>query len=206
MKYLQKTLLLLISLLAFRQMAWTQTPISVNNATELQNALNNGTVNLINLGRDINLNSELVSSQTNIIDLNTKTLNCGTHRVRVTAETLVVQSTYDGGTIIGGGADAGCTFYVENGATLDLESGTIMAANRPVTNGGVIYNAGTLEIYGGSISGGNAINGGGVYNAGTMFMGGGTSDESGVYIDGIRVPFNFHTLTEKPVINVNLLA
>ena len=39
-----------------------------------------------------------------------------------------------------------------------------------------------------------------------MFMGGGTSDESGFYIDGIRVPFNFHTLTEKPVINVNLLA
>jgi hypothetical protein len=174
MKYLQKTLLLLISLLAFRQMAWTQTPISVNNATELHTALNNGTVNLINLGRDINLNSELVSSQTNIIDLNSKTLNCGTHRIRVTAETLVVQSTYDGGTIIGGGADAGCTFYVENGATLDLESGTIMAANRPVTNGGVIYNAGTLEIYGGSISGGNAIYGGGVYNAGTMFMGGGT--------------------------------
>ena len=174
MRYLQKTLFLLIFLLSFRQAAWTQTPITVSSVTELQTALNNGTVNLINLAGDINLNSELVSSQTNIIDLNGNILDCVRDRIRVMAETLVVQSSHEGGTIIGRGADAGCTFYVENGATLDLESGTIMAANRTVTNGGVIYNAGTFEMMGGTISGGRAVNGGGVYNAGTMLMAGGT--------------------------------
>lgn len=173
MNYLRKNLFLLIFLLSFGQAAWTQI-ISVNNAAELQAALNNGSINLINLGGDISLNSELVCSQPNTIDLNGRTLDCGRDRIRVTSGTLIIQSSYEGGTIIGRGADAGCTFYIENGATLDLESGTIKAGNRTVTNGGVIYNAGTLEVYGGTISGGKAVNGGGVYNAGTMFMAGGT--------------------------------
>ena len=57
MRYLQEILILLISPLAFRQVAWTQTPISANNVSELQTALNNGTINLINLGDDISLNN-----------------------------------------------------------------------------------------------------------------------------------------------------
>ena len=174
MNYLRKKLfILIIFVLSFGQAAWTQI-ISVSNAAELQAALNNGTINLINLGGDISLNSELVSSQPNTIDLNGRTLDCGRDRIRVTNGTLVIQSSYDGGTIIGRGADAGCTFYIENDARLVIESGTIKAATRTVTNGGVIYNGGTLEINGGTISGGSAVNGGGVYNAGTMLVAGGT--------------------------------
>lgn len=123
MKHPQKALFLLVFLLSFTHVAWTQI-ISVSNANELQAALSNGTINLINLGGDISLNSELVCSQPNTIDLNGRTLDCGRDRVRLTGGTLVIQSSYEGGTIIGRGADAGCAFYIESGATLEI-GGTI---------------------------------------------------------------------------------
>ena len=173
MNYLRKTLFLLVFLLSFAPMAWTQMPINVSNETELQTALSNGTINAITLVGNINLYSELESSQTNIIDLNGYTLDCKGYHIHVTGETLVIQSNSGGGTIIGRGTDAGCTFYVESGATLDIEAGNI-TARKTVNNGGVIYNAGTLEINGGVISGGQATNGGGVFNTGTLDISGGT--------------------------------
>lgn len=59
---------------------------------------------------------------------------------------------------------AGGTVYIYSGATLNLYSAKLTSQKtdgHDSTNGGVIYNAGTCNVYGGEISGGYATNAGG---------------------------------------------
>ena len=181
-------LICLFALVCVAQATWAQAEVAVYNEDDLRAALSDNIVNVINLRSNISLSSELVCNKTDVISLNNFKLDCMQYRIRVTGELHIRNNFNTGtiGTIIGRAAEAGSTFYVESGGTLIIESGNI-TANREVTYGGVIYNAGTLDIQGGKIYGGNATVGGGIYNTGDMTMFGGTicdntaGDGGGIY-------------------------
>ncbi len=125
---------------------------------------------------NINIESDqLVFNKNFSLDLNGRTLTAN-YNIRVVSPwTLQIKdnSTTGSGIIKGRyqGGD-GCALYIESGSTLEIISGTIKGDRSTTHNGGVIYNAGTLEMYGGTITGGNASNGGGIYNNGSLVMSG----------------------------------
>ena len=62
---------------------------------------------------------------------------------------------------------------VESGGTLNLLSGRVVGSSVS-GNGGAIYNAGTVNMTGGTVEAGTAKNGGNIYNIGTLNISGGT--------------------------------
>ena len=203
-----KHLLLILALVALGTTARAQ-QVYVQDEAGLRNAIANqpaGTT--IVIAADFNINgeyNELVVNKSFILDLNGKTLTATRH-IRVASSvigsntlpsTLEIwdNSTEGGGTIIGKYPGDGCAIYIDEGNTLEIYGGTISANRNSTSNGGVIYNAGTLTMYDGKITNGYAANGGGVYNAGTMTLDNGgdggsienctaTSNGGGVYNAG----------------------
>jgi hypothetical protein len=83
---------------------------------------------------------------------------------------------------------------VDGGGTLELDTGTLITANRAASYGGGVYVSGTLIMKGGEISGNSAsYGGGGVYGFGTFTMSGGKiSGNSASYGGGgVSVPGTF---------------
>lgn len=74
---------------------------------------------------------------------------------------LKIQSGNDTSGVGGGG------IFIPSGATVTINEGVLITGNTTSTNGGGIYNNGTLYIKGGVITGNTAASGGGLYNAGT---------------------------------------
>ena len=186
-------LIILLALVAFGQMAWAQTPVS--NETDLRAALNDNNVTYINVIGNITTNSsdELVVGSPKVIDLVGYTITCtGSHFRVASGGSLVIKTEYDG-QIIGRASVDGRAIYIESGGSCTIQSGTVKAAVGSVTNGGVIYNAGTLEIEGGTVSNGQATNGGLIYNTGTLSIYGGiitdgnASNGGGIYNNGSLV-------------------
>lgn len=175
----------------------------VSNESDLRNAIQNqpaGTTIIV----DFNFSTgtdELVFNKGFILDLNGKTITANNH-IRVTDNwTLQIydNSTAGTGTIRGRYPQGdGCAIYIDNGSTLEIFSGTIKGDVNSTYNGGVIYNAGTLTMYGGKITNGRALNGGGVYNTGTMTLGlnnnGGSIENCEAFFNGGGI-YNTGTLT-----------
>ena len=99
--------------------------------------------------------------------------------------TLNIQDSVGGGTLIGTGYTGTGTHYggvihVDTGSTFNLYSGTLtnrIGEDRVISNGGVVYVAGTFNMYGGTIKDGTSQwAGGNIYIAAgaTMNMSGGT--------------------------------
>lgn len=122
--------------------------------------------------------------------------------------TLKDSSSEHTGKVSGGNStDAGGAFRVLSGGVLNIESGTL-SGNRS-TNGGAVYNIGTVNISGGSIENNTAQNsGGGIFNndAGTLNLQGGkiTKNSAGENYHGGGI----HTsgtinVSGKPVVKDN---
>ncbi len=101
--------------------------------------------------------------------------------INVNSGTLVLFDSVGGGTITGAKQKkflGGGGVYIANGATLELYSGVNIIDNETLIStylGGGIYNAGTLDMYGGKIANNKSAGiGGGVYNIGTFNMYNGT--------------------------------
>ena len=179
MNKLQKSLLVLFALVAFGQTAWAQMPVIANSESDLRTYLSNGTTNSIRLENNIKINNGdlVISNEADIIDLNGHTINCQIYQIKVTTYgNLTIQNndTIVTGTVTSLTTGSGSLFDVSSGCYLHIEGGIISAQRTGITNGGAIYNAGTLTLEGGTITGGNATNGGCVYNAGTMTFTDGT--------------------------------
>ena len=136
----------------------------------------------IQLGANIDLTQEVVidGNKIVIIDLNGKTLNGGRtsaadngHVFKISSDSRLTINDSSGdnsGIIKGGYSSDGGAIY--NGGTLIINGGTI-TQNNASNNGAGIYNrdGGTLVINGGAITGNTAAkNGGGIYNEGTLHM------------------------------------
>ena len=187
-------LIILLALVAFGQTAWAQTTASVSNETELRAALNNN-LTYINVSGDITVSStdELVVGSPKVINLVGYTITCtGSHFRVASGGSLLIKTDFDG-QIVGRSNVDGRAIYIESGGSCTIQSGTVKAASGSVTNGGVIYNAGTLEIEGCTVSNGQATNGGLIYNTGTLriyngtITGGNASNGGGIYNNGSLV-------------------
>ena len=168
----------IVALLAFAPAAWAQ-EVQVSTEDGLRNAIANsqaGTTIILDANISIT-QGELVFDKGMILDLHGRTITANYH-IRVTGGwTLQIYDNSESGrgVILGRylGGD-GCAIYIDNGSTLEIFSGTIQGDRNTTYNGGVIYNAGTLMMYGGAITKGYAANGGAVYNTGTMTLAGST--------------------------------
>ena len=209
MKNLRKSLLLIIALMALGQTARAQMYVIATNESQLRGYLSNSTTNEIRLENDISLsNSNLeISNEADIIDLNGFTLDCKVYQIKVTAQgslTIRETNTNRTGTVTSRTNGSGSLFDVSENAWLYIEGGNISAQRSGITNGGAIYNTGTLGIEGGTISGGKITNGhattfgGGVYNTGTMTLGlnnnGGSIENCEAFFNGGGI-YNTGTLT-----------
>lgn len=197
-----KHLLTLLALIAFGTTAWAQ-EVHVSNESDLRTAIQNqpaGTTIIVDVNFSTGMD-ELVFNKGFILDLNGKTITANNH-FRVTDNwTLQIydNSTAGTGTIKGRYPQGdGCAIYIDNGSTLEIFSGTIKGDVNSTHDGGVIYNAGTLTMYGGKITNGRALNGGGVYNTGTMTLGlnnnGGSIENCEAFFNGGGI-YNTGTLT-----------
>ena len=141
-----------------------------------------------------------------VYNTGTLTLNGGT--ISGNKSSLRGGGIYNEGTLTINGASVGiqentsllegCGVFNKEGCTMTLNDGYIRNNTAGTDHGGGVYNAGTLTMTGGTISG-NTINttgkhGGGVYNAGTMIFGGGTIQENWTLGDGGGI-YNNGTLT-----------
>ena len=117
----------------------------------------------------------IASGVTVCLDLQGNDLKGTTRAFTVeTGGVLNVQDSGEGGRIVGQGFSAaninGGTVYVQAGAAMNLHSGTLTlelreGANKP-QNGGIAYVAGTMNIHGGTLTGGQCSNAGGtIYTA-----------------------------------------
>ena len=117
----------------------------------------------------------IASGVTVCLDLQGNDLKGTTRAFTVeTGGVLNVQDSGEGGRIVGQGFSAaninGGTVYVQAGAAMNLHSGTLTlelreGANKP-QNGGIAYVAGTMNISGGTLTGGQCSNAGGtIYTA-----------------------------------------
>lgn len=79
------------------------------------------------------------------------------------------EATFSGTTVSGNGAKNGGGLYVQSGSTAEWTDGTL-SGNSATQQGGGVYNAGTLRLSGGTVSGNSASSGVGVYQAGTLEM------------------------------------
>lgn len=129
--------------------------------------------------------------------------------VPVTIKNLTIKNGSEnggGGLFVGNGANvtiADGTLITQNNSSsngggvfvslnaLFTVTGGAISANEATTDGGGIYNGGTLTISGGTISDNTATNGGGIYNGGTLKMSAGTvggntasGEGGGVYNSG----------------------
>jgi len=99
--------------------------------------------------------------------------------------TLTVRDSAGGGELRG--IESGvCMIDVQRGGKLVLESGKL-AGHTCTTEGGAIYNAGTVEIRGGEISGNTAKMGGAIFveeNTSTLISGGVITDNTATYRGG----------------------
>ena len=102
---------------------------------------------------------------------NTTSSTIGAGAVWVNADGAVFNMY--GGDITGNSttSDNGGAVRVGTGATFNMYGGTI-GGNSAKTSGGGVYNDGTANLNGGTITGNTAITGGGVYNKGTVHMNG----------------------------------
>lgn len=103
----------------------------------------------------------------------------GQHIVIVDRGTLDV----NGGYIVGGGRDGtpGGGIYVDNG-TVNIQDG-VVAANRGSSGGGIfVSSGGTLNIFGGAVTGNEVINGNTDNGGGIFVKSGGTLNLSGGYV------------------------
>ena len=183
MNDLRKCLLILLSIVAFGQMAWAQQSINVNNENDLRTYLTNSqydgyTFNLTNnitiphgngefevrYRATINMNGKLIMSE--------YPLNRIFHVVSTSGSPFLPSLTLTGnGTLSGGGVTNGNGGGIYNEGVLVLQNITIQ--NCSATNGGAVYNTGTMTISGSTITGNTASgNGGGIYNTGTLNMNG----------------------------------
>ena len=67
----------------------------------------------------------------------------------------------------------GAGIYVKSGATLNIKDGSAIYSNLADSGtiyGGGVYNAGTVDMTGGSIYNNSAQNGGGIYSSGTLYV------------------------------------
>ena len=124
------------------------------------------------------------------IDLNGHTLNrhlssktSDGHVIEVfKGATLTVKDSKGGGKLTGGFSSGGGAIFVNNGAKLVFEGGTIIGNYAALEGGGIYVNdGGTLEMKGGEITGNHAgMEGGGIYAKGTLQMTGGLIDGNSV--------------------------
>ena len=153
----------------------------VTTEEQLLNAIQDDGAN-IQLGNSIDLSQEVEidGNRIVIIDLNGKTLNRGLtsaasngHVFKIASDSRLTINDSSGdnsGIIKGGYSSDGGAIY--NGGTLIINGGTI-TQNNASDKGAGIYNrsGGTLVINGGAITGNTAANnGGGIFNEGTLHM------------------------------------
>lgn len=100
-----------------------------------------------------------------------------------TANKTTASSSY------GGGA------YVRGGATLTMTGGTVSKNTSP-SHGAGIFSDGTVNLYGGTITGNSTKNGGGFYNKGTLNLRGGTINANTATTNGGGIYF------EKGAVNI----
>ncbi len=97
-----------------------------------------------------------------------------------------------GGNITISGNNSVQVFYVNAGAALTLQNLTV-ANGRTTTDGGGVYNAGTLTVSNSTFSGNRAHYGGGIYNASTLMVNNSTVSNNGAAHGG--GVYNAGTLT-----------
>ena len=161
------------------EIAGMQEITEVKNQAELLDAIDDGAN--IKLGDNIDLSQEVVIEGNKIvvvIDLNGKTLNRNLtssaddgHVFKISSGsrlTINDSSGNNSGVIKGGYSSDGGAIY--NSGTLIFNGGTI-TQNNASNNGAGIYNRSNLVINGGAITGNTAAkNGGGIFNEGTLNM------------------------------------
>ena len=88
-------------------------------------------------------------------------------------------------------ASNGGLIHTAANSVFNLYNGTLNAEGlKNQSSGGAIDNAGTLNIYGGSIIGGSAINGGAINNGGTILMSGGSITSGTASASGACIYFS----------------
>ena len=180
-----KALFILALLCATVSSAMAETVIVINES-ELNAAIVEG--NVIKLGTDIRLNSCLIINKKVTIDLNGWDLGRGLSAppanggdghvigIRAGGSLTINDGSYEKtGTISGGYAANGGGIYINSGASLIINSGTI-TSNYSTTCGGGIYNNGTLIFNGGTIKDNSGGDCGGIFNDdnGSLTIEGGT--------------------------------
>ncbi len=154
-KVLPLVLLLVLALVPAKQ---TQAAdIFVSNATELQNAVSTATAaDTIILSGNITLDGS-ISTFAGTDGTNATAIINGPRTVNIEGAGFSISRT--GGTFR--------FFQVASGATLTLSDVTLTSGT--ATNGGAIYNAGTLNLYNAKFSDNSATSSGGaIYNLGTL--------------------------------------
>ena len=194
------TFLLITSLIAsFNEVtpfALGAEPITVTNEIELVAAIGTDATTVIALKNDILLSSTLTIETGKTVTLISDKTN-GFWKIigAPNKNTITVTS---GGTLVLDGiivthnnGDMGRGVYVDNKATLILNSGEISGNNidtggiiNDANCGGGVYNWGTFTMNGGAISKNLACNGGGVYSIVTFEMNAGTISENTASSDG----------------------
>ena len=168
----------ILLLLAIGQTAWAQTTVNIDNEADLRSYLQSTTPYSLKLMHSISLTQKAeVRHSDKTIDLNGHAIDCGNYYIEILdggSPTLTIKDTFfpnTSGTIFGGNGNnnKGCAFYVRSTAKLVIQSGIIKGnrtAGYVADKGAIIYNCGTLEITGGTISDGNANRGGAIFNDG----------------------------------------
>ena len=172
----------------------------VNTEEALTTAVANG--GSVQLTGDITLSSRLniASGKTVSIDLNGHTLQRSLEaaaddgNVIYVSEggTLTISDGGGSGKIMGGWATEGGGIY--NAGTLTIQGGSI-TQNNASSQGGGIWNKGTLTLSGGTVSHNEAPSTGGIDNTGTMTMTDGTVDSNVSTTWGGGGIANHHTMT-----------
>ena len=186
----------LIPLLALASGAWAQTKVA--NETELKTALSNGgkavytassylpqVIQNAKASRDCNgvimLTEDIILSSTiNINDGDNYTIDLNGHKLAIDDnwDALMQNSDVDAKVI-----------YVDKGGTLTIKDGgkggLITGGRSDKTNGGAIFNLGTLTVQGGTISGNTAVtDGGAIANYGTLTLCSGVMVKDNMAVNG----------------------
>ncbi|MBO6216849.1 MAG: hypothetical protein J6N73_04280 [Prevotella sp.] len=177
----KQLLTLIVIMCTIAQGSWAQTEVGTEEALTVAVA-NGGSVQLTS---DITLDSRLdiASGKTISIDLNGYTLKRSLEaaaddgNVIYVAQggTLTISDGTGSGKIMGGWATEGGGIY--NAGTLTIQGGSI-TQNKASSQGGGIWSKGTLTLSGGTVSHNEAPSTGGINNTGTMTMTGGTVDSN----------------------------
>ena len=167
--------ILLLALMALGHAAWSQTqPETVyildNTSDDLfREYLESNKPYYIQIMTTIALSYGDIEVRSNkTIDLYGNSINCGyaCFDIQHDSQLTIKNTGYEG--VMLGSPGNNYTFKVEPNAKLIIQSGSIKGRGSEYCSekGGLIYNKGTLEITGGTISKGNANRGGAIFNDG----------------------------------------